>query len=117
MGAFDKMEAMSLKVRVIRDYLTGQFPENNVEAYQDGGETGPYVFRVDHGRTGAALHRAVAPCKVLDGLSGAELQNYLSSWDLAGKLREAGLRPVVVTREGLQVEGQLHRPIKLTTTP
>jgi hypothetical protein len=39
----------------------------------------------------------------------AQLVDALSCWDLAGKLREAGLRPVVVTQEGLQVEGQLHQ--------
>ncbi len=100
------MEAMNLKVRAIREYLAGQFPGTNVEAYQDGGQSGPYIFRVDHGRSGAALHRAVMPSVVLENQSIPQLLDALSVWDLAGKLRAAGLRPVVITREGLQVESQ-----------
>jgi len=103
------MVDLAPKVRTIHDYLAGQFPESKVETFQDGGPAGPYIFRIDHGRTGAALHRAVAPSTVLGTLSAAQLLDALSCWDLAGKLREAGLRPVVVTQEGLQVEGQLHQ--------
>lgn len=100
------MEDMALKVRTIRDYLSGEFPGNKVEAFQDGGQSGPYIFRLDHGRTGAVLHRAVAPSEVLQHMTATQLMDCLSQWDLAGRLREAGRQPVVVTREGLHVEGQ-----------
>ena len=99
------MEDIDLKVRSIRDYLSREFPENKVEAFQDGGQLGPFVFRLDHGRTGSVLHRAVAPSEVLRDLTVTQILGCLSLWDLAGRLRDAGRQPVVVTREGLHVEG------------
>ena len=104
------MEDIALKVQSIRDYLSKQFPESKVEAFQDGGHSGPFVFRLDHGQNGNVLHRAIVPSEVMRDLTVAHILDCLSRWDLAARLRESGKQPVVVTREGLQVETQLANP-------
>ena len=111
------MEELEPKVRAIRDYLVAEFRESKVEAFQDGGPSGPFVFRIDHGLRGAALHRVVASSTVLGSFTATQLLDVLSRWDLAARLREAGLRPVVVTRDGLQVEGQLPRQMPQPVNP
>lgn len=111
------MEEMEPKVRAIREYLAGQFPESKVEAFQDGGPEGPLIFRIDHARTGTALHRAVAASGVLGAITAAQLVGSLSRWDLAARLREAGLRPVVLTLEGPQVDGQSPRYVSQPLNP
>ena len=100
------MDNLELKIRIIRDYLSDQFPGNKVEAFQDGDQAGPFVFRLDHGKSGMVLHRAVVPFEALRDLTSEQLLDNLSLWDLAARLRESGRQPVVVTREGLHVEGQ-----------
>jgi hypothetical protein len=89
------------KLQAVEDYLRSEFPDAKIEVKYNAAER-THRFHILHQ---GKVHIALVMEAFLQGCATAEIAGTLKSFTLAEHLRELGVTPVVVTLEGLKLEG------------
>jgi hypothetical protein len=93
------------KFDAIRLYLRRQFPKHHIANFPEGTKRAQ-VFRID-GPHGHPLHYAVIGFDFLLDQTAEDLEQVLVSSGLGDKLKEAGASPVMVSKTGFSIEGNI----------
>lgn len=89
-------------VRVVREYLKGEFPTAVVYDFFVH-DRGAQMFQLQDSQ-GALIHTAAVSGDLLEGGTESNLRAFLDRHRLARVLRESGAAGVLVTKSGLRVE-------------
>jgi hypothetical protein len=89
-------------VRVVREYLKGEFPTAVVYDFFVH-DRGAQMFQLQDSQ-GALIHSAAVSGDLLEGGTESSLRAFLDRHRLARVLRESGAAGVLVTKSGLRVE-------------
>jgi hypothetical protein len=89
------------KLQAVQEYLITEFPDAKIDIKQQPQER-VQVFQI--------LHQGKRYCAIveetfLQGCEAAQIPATLEDFTLAEHLREMGMTPVVVTLEGLKLQG------------
>ena len=89
------------KLQAVEDYLQTEFPDGKIEVkYETAGRI--HRFHIMHQ---GKPHCAIVVEAFLQGRATDQIAATLRAFTLAEHLRELGVTPVVVTPEGLKLEG------------
>jgi hypothetical protein len=89
------------KLNAVHDYLKDEFPGSEIEVRFEPCEK-VHVFQIlQQGKS----HRAIVTEAFLNVREAPQVQATLKAFTLAEHLREMGTTPIVVTPNGLQLEG------------
>ncbi len=89
------------KLQAVKDYLMTEFPDATVDIKHQPQER-VHVFQVLHQ---GKHHCAIVGEAFLRGCEATQIPATLEDFTLAPHLRELGMTPVVVTPEGLKLQG------------
>ncbi len=98
---------MQHKIEAVRNYLTAEFPGAElVRPPKDNRklefEYKAVEFRIE---AGPALYVLCVSEEFLDDNSPSSVDDRLRQWEVARELRRAGRKPLLVTKQGMQLIG------------
>ena len=91
------------KAALVANFLKDAFPGHEVHDTEDFARDCQF-YRIDEGGTRRGVHRVRVSREFLDDHTERQVIRKLEDWQAPTIIRQAGLRPVLVTNEGCVIQ-------------